>query len=142
MSNVFISDQNQESLRFAIIEDDGLSCWLYLTNPNESKPIADCWLYNRIEAPEDDEIKRYKKDGPPPASKGFVTSESTIDNPCKESFELIWSIDGNSIAALYKQIPFGYIKSGVQYGFSRNLAKSGPWGHVFIEEEFNSIFAQ
>lgn len=41
MNNNIISDYNEISKRWTVFEDDGISGWLYLTEPNSKKPIAD-----------------------------------------------------------------------------------------------------
>lgn len=47
----FHSEQHPGSRRWVVFEDDGTSAWLYLTAPDEMRPAADCWLYNRVPAP-------------------------------------------------------------------------------------------
>jgi hypothetical protein len=123
---IFISQKNSISLRWAIFEDDGYSGWLYLTLPDEEKPIADCWIYNRIEAPEPTEIKQFKN-WPPPATSEYASSDSILSNPDETEFIFKWSKDGNSVALIFNNIPFGYIICNRKLGFSRNLIKSGPW---------------
>ena len=40
-SDLFIDAQHSLSRRFAILEDNGTSAWLYLTEPDTEKPSAD-----------------------------------------------------------------------------------------------------
>jgi hypothetical protein len=61
--------QNPSSQRWAILEDDGTSGWLYLTEPDSRKPTA--WFFNRIPAPPSGEISR-NRGGQPPAAQGFA----------------------------------------------------------------------
>src|SRR5438132_230494 len=49
--DLFVSEQHPVSRRWAVIEDDGRAAWLYLTEPDTRKPVADCWLYNRVPTP-------------------------------------------------------------------------------------------
>ena len=48
--DLFLSDQHPVSRRWAIVEDDGRSGWLYLSEPAATRVAAHCWLYNRIAA--------------------------------------------------------------------------------------------
>ncbi len=61
--NLFLQVQHPESLRYAILEDNGTSAWLYLTEPCKPGPAADAWVYNRVEPPWRDEVRAYR-DGP------------------------------------------------------------------------------
>lgn len=41
MDTIFLSEQNEVSKRWAILEDDGESAWLYVTERENEKPVAD-----------------------------------------------------------------------------------------------------
>jgi len=60
MKHLFINSQHPVSHRLAVLEDDGTSAWLYLTEANSQKPFADAWIYNRIAAPSTKEISAFR----------------------------------------------------------------------------------
>ena len=41
---LFLDDEHPASSRFAVLEDDGKSIWLYLTEPGTRQPAADAWV--------------------------------------------------------------------------------------------------
>jgi len=49
--NLFLEHEHRESGRLAVLEDDGISVWLYIAEAASRKPLADAWVYNRIAAP-------------------------------------------------------------------------------------------
>jgi len=136
---IFLSEKNLISCRWAIFEDNEVSGWLYLTNPNEKKPIADCWIYNRVEAPSPSEIKDYRN-GPPPASFEYCRSNVFVSKTDNMKISFKWSDDGNAVALIVENVPLGYIIAGSRGGYSRNLLKNGPWGNVFEEDRYKDIF--
>ena len=137
--DVFLSDQNSVSHRWAILEDDGLSAWLYLTESGSPTPTADCWIYNRTLDSETLEKSAMFK-APPPASSEYVGESSVIISPDISFFQLVWSRDGNSVAFFDKNILMGFIAAGEQRGYSRNLIKSGAWGNILDCDLHKSLF--
>ena len=137
---VFLPEHHPVSRRRAVLEDDGLSAWLYLTEPDSEKPIADCWIYNRISNPEPTES--YMSRGvAPPAPSDFVGSSAFVVSPDASNFRLVWSKDGESVAFFDRNLLMGFIASGQKRGFSRNLEKAGAWGNVLDEDLYKSLFA-
>ena len=137
---VFISEQHPVSRRWAVLEDDGLSAWLYLTEPNLESPAADCWIYNRIESPESAES--YLSRGVAPPAPLDVAGEGALMNPADSfGFRLVWSRDGESVALFFGESLMGFIASGQKHGYSRNLRKSGAWGNPLDEALYCSVFS-
>jgi len=136
---IFLSNNNPISGRWAIFEDDGVSAWLYLTSPNDNRPIADCWIYNRIPAPESTEINKYRN-GPPPASSEYAAKSAFVSEVNENSVQIKWSTDGNAVSLIIDGIPYGYITSENKVGFCRNLKKDGPWGNMFEMENYDRLF--
>lgn len=139
---IFMSDRNPISERWVIFEDDEISGWLYLTNPNDTKTVVDCWIYNRIEAPDPSEISNFRKNGsPPPASTKYAGSNAFVLEPDKTKISFKWSSNGNAVALIIDGKPLGYVVEGNQRGYSKNLLAAGPWGNVFEEEKYQEIFS-
>jgi hypothetical protein len=137
---LFLSVQHPESMRHAIVSDEGASVWLYLTEPASSRPSADCWLFNTIPAPTD--LSNFQsRNGPPPAIQQFATPSSQRQPPNPTEVTFLWSSDGHSIALLIKGELFGFICAGDRKGFSKNLLTSGPWGAPVDATLYTAIFA-
>lgn len=136
---VFLSEQHPVSYRWAVLEDDGLSAWLYLTEPNSEKPVADCWIYNRI--PNRGSTESYLSRGiAPPAPSEYVGYSALSITPNGSSFRLMWSKDGASVALFADNIIMGFIAAGHDKGFSCNLKKAGVWGNPLDEDVYKSVF--
>lgn len=138
--NLFIDDQHPKSRRFAVLEDDGTSAWLYLTKPDDQTPIADIWVFNRIDAPPVSAIESYRG-SPPPAAIGYTNSETAlIKSPLDHEWSFLWSPDGESVAALKDDVPVAFLVSDEKQGYSRELIQDGPWGRIWSEERFQTTF--
>ena len=136
---VFLSELNPVSRRWAVLEDDGLSAWLYLTEPDSQQPAADCWIYNRVTNPEPAES--YLSRGvAPPAPAECVTGDALRVSPDAAGFRLVWSADGESVALFDGGALVGFIAAGRGRGFSRNLRKASAWGNPLDEELYKSVF--
>src|SRR5688500_1606629 len=91
----FISEQHPSSRRHAIFEDDGTSAWLYLTAPDEPRPVADVFVYNR-QAPVD-RVDDSDRSRPPPIVTKFAASDAVVAAPDRSLWRLRWSGDGQSV---------------------------------------------
>jgi hypothetical protein len=135
----FLSERHPTSDRTAIFEDDGRSAWLYMTQAGSHAFAADCWLYNRIEAPASVDVATSRKQ-PPPAVKGVVGERARIEDPVWSSMRLAWSADGRSVAFYYLDVPLGFIAQAEKAGYSRNVVSSSPWGRLWDAERFDALF--
>lgn len=134
-----VCETHPKSKKEARLEDHGHSAWLYITRPNSQVVTADCWIYNRISAPSDSEITKYRTSSPPAVS-AYAHSHAEFTPLHSDVFELKWSPDGRSVAVLINGIPFGFIPPGVQRGYSKHLIKTGPWGHKWDEKLYLILF--
>lgn len=135
----FFDDQHSGSKRFAVLEDDGVSAWLYLTASTAAKPVSDVWVYNRIEAPMASEISSFRG-GPPPAPQGFAGNKSQITTPRECTWSFRWTDDGESVALFADGQVIAYLRSSESRGYSINLLKPGPWGNTFDDEDYSRTF--
>lgn len=135
-----VESQHHESNRVAVVEDDGISAWLYLTEKNSRKPVADIWIYNRIPAPDVDQIKNYQG-GPPPAAKGYTQPLVIDETPLEEAWGFVWSKDGDSVLVHLHQTPTAMIIQGEKSGYCKDLLRNGPWGKVWDEKVAEETFS-
>jgi hypothetical protein len=137
----FVSEQNPTSRRWAVFEDDGVSGWLYLTEPESERPTSDCWIYNGLAITESAE--EYRSRGmAPPAPSSYIGPEAEMIEADESAFSFQWAHDGESVALFMNDLLMGFIVSGQQRGFSRYLVKEGSWGNPLDEELYSIVFGQ
>src|SRR5580700_6818277 len=95
----FLTERHPVSQRLATFDDDGTSAWLYLSGVGEDRPEADAWVYNRVPAPERDQLEQYRG-GPPPAARGYVGNDALCEEPQQFTWSLQWSTDGHAVAVM------------------------------------------
>lgn len=137
--NLFLTEMHPVSRRWADFEDDGVSAWLYLTECNTRRVVADAWVYNRIAPPSRDEIPSFRP-SPPPVAAGFARDTALYASPEKHEWAFLWSADGKSVAVTKDGQPVACIIAGKKRGYSRELVKDGPWGNVWSERVFEEAF--
>ena len=133
-----ISAQHARSRRWAILEDDGRAAWLYLTEPDSTKPVADCWLYNSVPAPQE---RNFKRGETPVVPLTHTHHAAPFPAPAVEEVALTWSPDGNSVAALFKGQVMGFIANLGPRGHSRLLCVAGPYGEVLDDALYERVFS-
>ena len=136
---LFLEDEHPASGRFAILEDDGTSAWLYVTEPGSRKPAADAWVYNRIAPPTAEAIQSYRG-GPPPAAQSYASETALCEDPSAHEWSFVWSSDGEAVAVLKDGQPVACIVLGQKGGYSRELLKDGRWGHPWSATLFRQKF--
>jgi hypothetical protein len=137
---VFLSEQHPVSRRWAVLEDDCLSAWLYLTAPDSEKPVADCWIYNHISSTESAE-SHMTHGVAPPASPEVIGDGAVMQPGGPSEFRLEWSRNGESIALFFGEALMGFIVSEQRRGYSRNLRESCAWGNPLDKTLYRSVFS-
>ncbi len=141
MEGLFLGEQHPVSGRRGTFEDDGNSAWLYLSEPETPRVVADAWAFNLIPPPPVERVASYRP-SPPPAAEGFAGPQALCAEPSFHQWSLLWSVDGESIAVLKDGVALALIVRATRPGYSRLLAKSGPWGQVWDEELFRAVMGQ
>ncbi len=141
MSEIFLKEQSPISRRFCIFHDDGESGWLYVTEPEGGKYVADAFAYNRVEPIPNSKVKEYT-DGPPPICESHASMNAKIESPNSDQITFIWSVGGESVALLYRTVPIAMIIDAKKYGFSKGISVDGPWGHPWDQAIYNQHFAE
>ena len=138
IDDIFISLQNLISKRWAVFEDDGISAWLYLTEPNSEKPIADCWIYNRIPISPTEDMGKFEI--PLPAISSVTDNDAVYHSIDKEKLSFLWSKNGESVSLFYANVSLGFIHEANQRGYSYHLIEDCTWGNVFDYRLFRRTF--
>lgn len=139
MSN--LSAQHPGSRRWAVVEDDGQAGWLYLTEPDIPKPVAHCWLYNRVRYIEPAQIEEYRG-AAPPAPRGIARDEGVKNQIVPSLISFRWTRDGHSVACLHAESPLGFIVDAKSPGCGRYLIKSSPWGEPWDQGHYEALFGK
>lgn len=129
---------DEQSKYVAVFEDDGTSAWLYLSHANDRKPIADVWVYNRVEAPPTSEIKNYRG-GPPPAAIGFADDATICRSLGNFDWTFAWYEDGRVVVLYRDGRAVAMLDASDGSGWSRYLLRDGPWGRVWDEDRYSVV---
>src|SRR5262245_39672612 len=135
--NLYLSEQHPRSLRWALVEDDGRSAWLYLTEPDTARPVADCWLYNRIPAPAELTLARGET---PVVPRTHAADPGPYAPLAAGSVSFRWAPDGESVAVFFGPDLMGFIVDGRPRGFSRHLKLAGAFGDLLDMTLYEGTF--
>jgi hypothetical protein len=135
----FLTEMHGASRRRATLEDTGVVAYLYLSAPESRAIVADAWVYNRVSAPSTAQLSSFRP-GPPPAAEGYADADARLTQPTRCAWSFIWSADGESVAVCADGLPLAFIRAGDRRGFSRHLARSGPWGEPWSREIYAATF--
>jgi hypothetical protein len=136
--DLFLSEQHAVSRRHAIMEDDGGVACLYLTARESTRPIARCWLYNRIAAPAE---RNFARGETPVVPMTHAASGHPFQPPPASSVRLRWSPEGHAVAVFFGPDLMGFIAWPDGPGFSRFLKTAGPYGTPLDSALYSSVFA-
>ncbi len=139
--DLFLTEQHPGSGRYVVLEDDRTCAWLYLTETGSRRPVADVWVYNRIEAPPVSQVQSFRPN-PPPAAVGYAGPSALITNPTQSEWSFLWSADGHAVAVAKDGEPLAFIRSHDKPGYSRLLVSNGPWGLVWSEAVFQATLGR
>lgn len=138
--DIFLTNQNNTSNRWAILDDNGKSAWLYLSEKGSSKPYKDSFAYSPIEPVSKINLKAINKGEPPVLSKDLASKNAVIENPNQSDFTFHWSKDGESVTLLYKSQPISMIVKESKLGFSKSLKKKSPLGIPWDDKIYIKYF--
>lgn len=137
--DLFLSDKSRRSHRWAIVEDNGRSAWLYLTEPDSERPVAHGFLYNRLAAPAEHGDPRGEA---PVVPVAYVANPNPFQPPAPEEFLFRWSTDGNAVAVFLAGELFAFVTTGSHSGYSKNLLAAGPYGLPLDAELYATLFRE
>src|SRR5262245_29684892 len=100
-----LAEFHPASKRHAFVEDDGISCWLYLTLPAADAKTAapidlDVFVYNHERLYDPQEIKSRFRDTQPPIIPNYASESALCDSSDDANWWFEWSADGESVAVV------------------------------------------
>ena len=138
---LFLDSHNPKSNRFAILEDNGSSCWLYLTETGSQRPEKDCFVYSPVEPAQKLNMDAVRESGDPPIlTKEVASATAVLRDPLAEEFSIVWATDGESVAVVRREEPVAMIVRDEKRGYSKALAKSSFFGEPWEESTYARYF--
>lgn len=133
--NKIIFDRHPKSGRYAVVEENDGTIWLYLTE-DDVRPVADVWIRNSTRS-----APTESKHSPPPAPPEITTQKASdpIDYETSE-WRLDWSDDGDAALLFMDRVPIAFVCAESKYGWHRDLLKESPWGLPWNNEAFRLLF--
>ena len=138
---LFLSWKHPNSHRAAILEEMDGMVWLYLSQPDSTKPARDCPAFVTTAPPDTIDWKLVAQTGEPPRiSKDVASDRALIEHPAATDFSTVWSLDGESVGLRHRGEIISMIVAGQQRGHSRALRSTSPLGLPFDDVLATSIF--
>ena len=137
---IFISDVHPLSNRWAILDDNGNSAWLYLSAPGVQQPEKDAFAYSPVEPVAELNIDAIRQGIPPILTRELASSDAVIRSMDTAQVNFVWAADGESVAIAYQGRLLAMIVSGSERGYSAALAKDGEFGQPWDESVFEQHF--
>jgi hypothetical protein len=122
--------------------DDGLTGILYLHAPSDDpesvgKAEATCFVYNRIDPIESNDVQSYRPN-PPPIARGYASKGAVCREPKCHTWRLVWSSEGEVVVLMRDGKAWGIVSLGDRRGFSRAIDARGPWGSPWSDEVYEA----
>ena len=126
---IVLTSHHETSGRSAIFEDNGTSAWLYMTVAGSHTPERDAFVYSPIQpVAKVSAIAEARAGNPPPLAIDYAASGQPFTGATPASISFVWSADGQSVSLHYEGEPIAMITAGAKHGFSKAVAKPGPYG--------------
>jgi hypothetical protein len=135
-----LQDRHPASHRYAILEDNGTTLWLYLTAPDEPTVVAETWIFNHDEPIQSQEWPLFQHGRAMFPPEELSPVEVVFDRPEVHSWTFDWSADGEAVAVFCDAQPIAMVQSTRRLGFSRHVIRAGPWGVPWCARTFHSLF--
>lgn len=129
-----------DSGRHAILADDGVIGVLYLhapsTDPTKTGGVEGAgFAFNRKPPVGLGEVAGFQP-GPPPIAKGSASPEAVCVEPMGHRWRLKFSADGSAVLLTRDAEPWVVVSLATPRGFSRAVAKPGPWGKPWSDDVY------
>ena len=135
----FVTIQHPISKRWAFLEDDGMSAWLYITESADPVPIASCLIYSCLE-PVPSVPADWKRGVPPPLTHDYATDRALQLNAEQAKLQLGWETNGRAVVVLMDDEPVAFMLVEEKRGYSKSVLRSGPYGEPWDDDLFEETF--
>jgi len=142
---LLITSYNDDTKRHAVLEDDGLSAWLYLhapsDNPRRTGPVERaCFVYNRKAAIDTGSVQEYRPKSPP-IGKDYVAEVAVTEGPSRYRWVLEWSKGAEAVLLTRDGQPWCLVEvNGTsKRGHCKSIKAEGPWGCPWDQRKFDGL---
>jgi hypothetical protein len=135
-----LQDRHPRSHRYAILEDNGTTLWLYLTEPDDPTVVAQTWIFNHEQPIQSQEWPLFQASRPMFPPEELPAVELIFDRPEVHTWSFDWSSDGEAVAVFCDARPIAMAQSARRIGFSRTVIRAGPWGVPWCARTFHDLF--
>jgi hypothetical protein len=140
---IFLTSQHETSGRSAIFEDNGTSAWFYMTEAGNRTPEHDAFVYSPIPpVSKESAIAEAKAGNPPPLATEYAAANQPFTGATASNISFVWSADGEAVSLHYEGIPIAMITAESRQGFSKAVAKPGPYGLPWSQSVYRTRFAR
>jgi len=141
--DIFLQSRHPASKRMAVLDDDGRTAFLYLTQAANRKPVKDAVVYSRVPPVDAVDWARIKQTGETPQlSKAVASSSAVIAVPKTTEFTFRWSADGHSVAVLRNGVPLAFVSMQERFGFSKAVAIASPLANPWDQARYVALFGK
>ena len=137
---IFISDVHPLSKRWAILDDNGNSAWLYLSVPGEQRPEKDAFAYSPVPPAATLNVEAINRGEPPILPAELASDAAQISAADSAEVSFLWSADGESLALAYQDRLLAMIVAGSERGYSAALSQPSDFGLPWDEAVFEQWF--
>jgi hypothetical protein len=137
----FLTVQHPFNLRWAILEDDGVGGWFYITEPDRPEPISDCLVYSCVE-PIEAIPANWNRKSPPPLTRKFASERAWQPDAAVANIRVAWASSGRAAVVLVDDEPVAFLAVGAERGSSKSISRSGLYGDPWDETRFEELFAE
>ena len=122
-----------------LIENDGLSVWVYQINTKNGKPSKDVFLYSPIPAEETIE-KLHIQHGSAPILVKEYASDDAFKSAITESNLTVITSGNRDYCVLFCDEPLAAMYHNKKRGYSKALIRSGDFGIPWCENKYAQVF--
>lgn len=137
----FITVQHPFNRRWAVLEDDGVGAWLYITEPDTPDPVADCLVYSCV-APVQEIPPDWDRKSPPPLTIAHASERAWQPDAANAPIRVAWASNGRAALVLMDGEPVAFLPVGEKQGFTKSVSQPGPYGFPWDDEQFEALFAE
>jgi len=142
---LFIASYHEATKRHAVLEDDGLTAWLYLHGPSDDpKRTAAveraCFVYNRKAPIDPRDVGRYRPK-PPPIAKNCSNRTALTEDPAAHRWAIEWSTGGEAVLLRRDGQPWCLVEvnGANRRGNCKGIEVEGPWGSPWAQHRFDRL---
>lgn len=140
---VHLQSTSLVSRRLAVLEDDGVVAYLYLSAAGSQMPIRAVVAYSRQPpVAKIDWSEVGKTGGAPPISQDIASPTAVLAKPDAAELSFRWSRNGDAVALLRRGSPLAFAAASRIDGQSKAVVRASPLAIPWSQRSYDSIFGK